>query len=192
MKNLILILLFVLSSCASLNKEKCVETDWTKKGQQDGQYGQGPDLFASYEKTCQGFGVNISETHYQAGYKKGLKSYCTYKAGYALGNTGEEPLAHCEDVSPTFKKGFDEGFRHFQVDSERKKAIARILETTKSEKCMADNDCSQTGICSGSKCRHNGATCFSNSECVVVGKCKKESTYVNSIKEMVSVNICKY
>lgn len=154
MKNLILILLLVLSSCAGLNEDKCVSTDWTKIGLEDGLEGEKPEKFTEYQKKCEELGVNISESHYQAGYKKGIKQ--------------------------------------FEFDSEKKNAIAEMLKANKSEKCMIDSDCSQTGICSGSHCRHNGVTCFSNSDCKVEGKCKKESKFVKAINQNVSVNLCKY
>ena len=203
MKIPLIILLTTLISCASLSPEDCTKTDWVQKGERDGSNGESSSLFSKYQQQCLEHGVKISQANYTQGYNHGLRQFCSYKTGYQNGIDGSDPLTECDHISPSFTRGYEEGFREFQIterkkiieedkDSERKKAVERILESYNSEKCTFNSDCSKDGDCTFNKCRHDNSTCSFNSECKIQGDCSNESTYVSSINEWVSVNVCKY
>lgn len=198
-----IVLLTVLTSCASLTQEDCNNTNWTQKGELDGSNGKSLAKFSNYQQQCREHGVVISKANYRQGYILGLRKFCSYKSGYELGLDGSDPLNECNKISPSFTKGYEEGFREFQMiarrrrleeekELEREKAIERILSSYNSAKCTFDSDCSKDGDCDFNKCRHDGSTCTFNSECKIRGNCSNESTYVSSLNEWVGVNVCKY
>lgn len=203
MKILLIILLTFLSSCASLTQEDCTNTSWAQKGELDGSKGESLSIFSKYQQQCHEHGVAISKAAYTQGYNIGLRKFCTYKSGYEQGLEGSDPLTECDQISSSFTKGHEEGFKEFRMiarkkrieeekDSERNKAIERILSRYNSQKCTFDSDCTKDGDCDFKKCRHDGSTCSFNFECKIKGNCSNESSYVSSLNEWVGVNVCKY
>lgn len=203
MKILLIIVLTTLTSCASLTQEDCAKTSWAQKGELDGSNGESLSLFSKYQQQCHEHGVVISKANYTHGYNIGLRKFCTYKSGYKHGLEGSDPFTECNQINPSFTKGYEEGFREFQIfarkkkieeekDSERKKAVKRILSSYNSEKCTFDSDCRRNGDCTFNKCRHDDSKCSFNSDCKIEGDCSNESTYVSSLNEWVGVNVCKY
>lgn len=203
MKIPLIIILILLTSCASLSKEDCINTSWDHKGELDGLDGESLSIFSDYQQKCHKHGVVISKANYTQGYNRGLRKFCSYNSGYEHGLEGSDPFTECDQINPSFTKGYEEGFREFQIlaqkkkieeekDSERKKAIERILSSYNSEKCISNSDCRRDGDCTFNKCRHDESTCTFNSDCKIEGDCSNESTYVSSLNEWVGVNVCKY
>ena len=204
----IAILLLIITSCSSLTKEECSNFNWIKEGELDGSRGRSSTFFSNYSQQCQKHGVSISKDNYIQGHTKGLTEFCNYNSGYDLGLDGKGPFSDCEMINPSFNKGYEEGFSKFQTiakekkieeqkieeqkDLDRKKGIDSILSSYNFEKCTFNSDCSKLGDCISNKCRHNYSECTYNSDCKIEGNCAVESTYVISLNEWVSVNVCKY
>lgn len=120
MKYLLIILLpaFLLVGCASASKEQCKNANWQAYGERDAKVGLA-NSFSTWTKTCREFEVVPDNKQYNAGYSKGLSSFCTYETGYMLGNEGKNNPQICfGERQKDFAKGYRDGKRTFSQRAE--------------------------------------------------------------------------
>ena len=108
MKFFILATLFILSSCSSLSRDECDETNWRKIGINEGSYGN-PSNFSSYEKQCKKFGNVAFKSDYDQGHQEGLEIFCTYSNGYYFGFNQKSSVDECKQFNSDFSRGFKDG-----------------------------------------------------------------------------------
>ena len=196
-------LLIILSSCSTLSKQDCESINWLSRGTNDAAKGVEISQFNKYAKECSGVGVNIPKGRYQQGYQEGLVHYCNYEKGYNRALDGDGPFKACDNVNEAFSQGYAKGFEEYKVlvaknaleetqNSEREKAVLRIMRRFDSKQCTASYDCRKDGECQFDKCAHDGARCTFNSDCKIIGQCKNEMEFASAINEWVHARVCEY
>jgi len=76
-KTLILCLLALFTSCASITKEDCHELQWKEQGYEAGLTGSRQSAgFANYAARCSEFGISPKKELFNEGYKKGHARKC--------------------------------------------------------------------------------------------------------------------
>ena len=102
--------LFVLSGCATLGKDECLNADWRTIGYEDGAHGYPASRIGSHREDCAKHGVTPDFNRYEQGRLEGLREYCTPQKGYGLGTSGRQYNYVCpRDLESTFLKGYYQG-----------------------------------------------------------------------------------
>ena len=131
MKIFILATLLVLSSCSSLSRDECNDTNWRKIGINEGSYGK-PSNFDAYEKQCKKFGDVSFKSDYDQGHLEGLEIFCTYSNGYYFGSNQQSNVEECKQFNSDFSRGFKDGIGERENKSKqallRKKAMKDLEE----------------------------------------------------------------
>ena len=86
----------VLSGCASMSSDECVNSDWAAIGYEDGSRGYTTDKFGSRRKACAKHGVTADFKAYQEGRDEGLVEFCQPSRGYNLGASGGTYYGVCD------------------------------------------------------------------------------------------------
>lgn len=87
--------MLLLSGCATLNKEECLNADWRIIGFEDGARGHAASRIGNHRKACSEHGVIPDATAYNAGRDEGLKEFCQPQNGYRLGLRGRTYAGVC-------------------------------------------------------------------------------------------------
>ncbi|MBU1175527.1 MAG: DUF2799 domain-containing protein [Alphaproteobacteria bacterium] len=83
-----LMLVVVLSGCATLSKVECQTGDWRGIGLSDGSHGYSSSRIEQHAEACAQHGVAPSRELYMAGYEQGLVSYCRLDRAAETGTSG--------------------------------------------------------------------------------------------------------
>ena len=131
-------LVFLLASCATLDKNECLNADWELIGYEDGTKGYLATRIGDHRKACSQHGISPDLTAYTKGRERGLKLYCTPESGFRVGQRGSSFRDVCpQDMRAGFRKAFDYGrkiYRHraeisrFQKDIRLARKNIHILE----------------------------------------------------------------
>ena len=79
--------ILLISSCASIDKNDCLEGNWTSVGQTDGANGRvASSRLVSHTEACGKHGVQPNQSQYMDGYAQGITRYCTTENGYTIGS----------------------------------------------------------------------------------------------------------
>jgi hypothetical protein len=107
MRGALLSAVLLLAGCASMDKNECVSANWYAIGLEDGAQGRGVDRLGAHRRACAEHKVSPDGERYAAGHGEGLKSFCTYERGYALGRSGKATTATCP---PGLREDFLAGY----------------------------------------------------------------------------------
>lgn len=84
-----LVILSLLSGCASISKEECANADWEAMGYRDGSKGRPAAQFDKYQKSCVKHGFSVDFSRYMEGHSRGLEEvFCKPRNAYQLGLKG--------------------------------------------------------------------------------------------------------
>jgi len=115
----ILVGLMVISGCATLGKDECLNADWRSIGYEDGTRGYSGSRIGSHRKACAKHGVIPNLDQYEQGRLKGLREYCTPRNGYGLGTRGKGYNGVCPtDLDPAFRYAMQEGRKVYSLERE--------------------------------------------------------------------------
>ena len=111
-----LVILSMVSGCASLSERACLEGDWFKIGLQDAQRGYRSERLETHQRACAKHGISSDDKAYFAGYAKGLVDYCQPEKGYSEGLAERDYAnicpAHMEkDFLREYAKGLSDRIR---------------------------------------------------------------------------------
>jgi hypothetical protein len=108
--------LLFLSACASMNKSQCLSADWYAIGVEDGARGRSLEYLGNHRRACAEYGVAPDAQRYQAGRDAGLRSFCTYDRGYAIGRAGQGRPTVCPDrLAANFDAGYGDGRQRYDL-----------------------------------------------------------------------------
>ena len=100
----------MLSSCATLGKDECLNADWLTIGYEDGARGFAASQIGKHRKACAKHGIAPDFDRYEKGRLVGLQEYCTPQKGYGLGASGKSYTYVCpEDLEKDFQEGYELG-----------------------------------------------------------------------------------
>lgn len=116
MKNLLRLtflgFVFLVSACATLDKDECLNADWELIGYEDGVKGYSAQRIGEHRKACSKHGVTPDLEKYTKGRERGLKVYCTPQNGFKVGQNSSVYRDVCPaDMDAEFKKAFEYGGR---------------------------------------------------------------------------------
>lgn len=87
--------LLILASCATLTESECQTDNWFEIGKSDGERGRSLDFIFEHAKACNEFGVAPKAEPWRAGRIEGLKTYCTPRNAYDVGQRGQKLSPVC-------------------------------------------------------------------------------------------------
>ena len=99
--------MLLLAGCASMDKSECLNADWYAVGLEDGARGHSVERLGAHRRACAEHNVAPDGEGYAAGHREGLKSFCTYERGYALGRAGKTASTTCP---PALRDAFLAGY----------------------------------------------------------------------------------
>ena len=125
--------LALLTGCASLDRDECVNADWYAIGLEDGARGRALERLGDHRRACAKHNIAPSSERYLAGRNDGLKTFCTYERGYSEGSAGRDYSAGCPQPS-NFLAGYQRGRELHDLNRRRAeldKEIGRIKTALK-------------------------------------------------------------
>ncbi|GEM_PF-5015394 len=78
----LLLLVNILSGCATLSKEECLQGDWYAIGYKDGANGYGVERLAEHSEACREHGAGVQADAYTQGRRVGLTYHCAESTVY--------------------------------------------------------------------------------------------------------------
>lgn len=109
-----LLLLTLLSACATMNKEECQLADWQAVGYKHGSQGQGAATFNEYQADCADHNIKADYSAFKRGHQEGLDHYCVYETGLRTGSAGSNYNGNCPSRRyPSFADGYHEGLSRY-------------------------------------------------------------------------------
>jgi hypothetical protein len=122
--------LLLLAGCASMDKSECVNANWYAIGLEDGARGQSVERLGAHRRACAEHNVSPDAERYVAGHREGLKSFCTYERGYALGRAGKSISATCPPgLRDDFLAGYERGRELHDLNRRLEQVNADIRKT---------------------------------------------------------------
>jgi hypothetical protein len=95
------IVITILSGCASLSKEECLDGDWERIGYADGAAGRSASRIHDHKKACTDYKIAPDITAYRVGRATGLEQvYCKPRNAYRIGLSGYS----YNNVCPSYMK----------------------------------------------------------------------------------------
>ena len=114
-----LMVLSLISGCATLDKNECLNADWRTIGYEDGSRGYSGSYIANHRKACSDHGVTPDLNLYEEGRQMGLREYCTPGNGYRLGVSGKRYNGTCpSDLDPGFRHAMEEGHKLYVLEKD--------------------------------------------------------------------------
>lgn len=106
----------LLSGCASMNKNECINADWAMIGYEDGSRGYAVSRIGQHRKACAKVNITPDMAAYEAGHQKGVRAYCTRERGYREGVNGASYQGICPaDLAPVFTRAHKDGLELYQL-----------------------------------------------------------------------------
>jgi len=117
----------LLSACASLSKQECLNGDWYEIGYDDGHNGEKRNRFSKHVKACAEYQVTVNKQTYMYGREKGLLSYCTVENALQEGLNGRTYEYVCSGhIEPAFLNKYRQGKAIYQLDKKISEHESRI------------------------------------------------------------------
>ena len=108
-------ILGVITSCATLSKNECIEANWFEIGYRDGSMGRPRALYQEHYKACIEHKVTGDREAYYKGREAGLLAYCTWDTGYKQGSLGRSYKHVCpQESEPNFLAGYEKGYEIYK------------------------------------------------------------------------------
>jgi hypothetical protein len=119
----------LISGCASMGKDECLQADWQIIGYEDGARGYPGTRISVHRKACAKHGVAPDMTAYEAGRQKGLQEWCTPRNGYRLGLKGNRYNGVCpKSLEGPFTEAMGRGRAVHGYERQVKKARQELKE----------------------------------------------------------------
>lgn len=124
--------LLALPGCATLSQDQCLSGDWREIGYQDGAHGRPHAQLAKHRQACGEYGVRPNVAAWEAGRRRGLRSYCTPHQGFIEGRQGRAYQGVCHGAN---EHAFLQQYRYGKAIHEAEEA----LEDTRREISSAES-----------------------------------------------------
>jgi hypothetical protein len=127
----------LISGCASMGKDECLQADWQIIGYEDGARGYPGTRIGVHRKACAQYGVTPDMAAYEAGRHKGLQTWCTPRNGYRLGLKGNRYNGVCpQSLEGPFTEAMGRGRAVHGYEKQVKKARQELKEMRAGLKAM--------------------------------------------------------
>lgn len=109
-----LLIIALLSGCASMSKKECLNANWEAVGYSDGSRGSHYTRLEEHRKSCTKYEVIPDDGAYRHGWEQGIRNYCTAENGYRAGVSGIAYKRICPaDVADDYISGWQRGVRRY-------------------------------------------------------------------------------
>jgi len=139
------LILLLLSGCATLSKNECLNADWYSIGYVDGARGYPTSRIGEHRQACAEYGVKPDFEQYEKGLTAGLVEYCNPHNGYWLGTKGVVYGGVCpKNLEGPFIVAYQQGKNVYGMESQVKtgekelRGLYKELENLERE--MADDE----------------------------------------------------
>ena len=120
---------FLLSSCATMSPEECKAADWREVGQRDGLNGKPLSHLYDRAEDCAKVGVAVNTQTYTLGRDLGLRSYCRLENAVPLGLTGGTYAGVCPpEIDLVFQHRFQIARGVYDLRTEVKNLDSRTID----------------------------------------------------------------
>ena len=135
----------LLSGCATLSKNECLNADWYGIGYVDGARGYPASRIGEHRRACAEYSVKPDFEQYEKGRIAGLVEYCNPRNGYWLGTKGAAYGGVCpKNLEEQFILAYRQGKNVFgmvnQVKTGEKELRGLYQELENLEREMADDE----------------------------------------------------
>jgi len=128
----------LLSSCASLSKDECLNADWFDIGFNDGQSGYRLTRLSNHNEACAEYHIKANGQRYAQGREQGLKKYCTLDNALQEGLSGKRYRGVCpNEIEHRFIKEHRKGMAIYELQKEvdqHQRRITSLRNTLDSDK----------------------------------------------------------
>jgi hypothetical protein len=135
---LIITTALLLSGCATMSQEACLQGDWAGVGYKDGAKGYPQSRIDDHAKACAKAGVTPDAALYFPARANGLKLYCTPANGFRQGREGSTYAGVCPE-------GSEPDFLDAYADGQLVHAAHRRLNQAQSDLSSADSRAERAG-----------------------------------------------
>lgn len=127
-------LVLLLSGCAAMTRDECINADWYLIGFEDGSAGRQPQRIAEYRSACAEYTVVPKMEEYLAGHQRGVGGFCTAENGFAQGRAGRRlnPVCHGE-LKHHFLAGYNKGYELHQQAQQVNRLRRQLTEVNKAQ-----------------------------------------------------------
>jgi hypothetical protein len=109
----------ILSGCATLGKDECLNADWFSIGYEDGARGYHTSRIGGHRKACAKHGVTPDFNAYEKGRQKGLAEWCSPRNANRIGLTGGTYNGVCpKNLEPAFLQALNQGKAVYAYEKE--------------------------------------------------------------------------
>ncbi len=133
---ILILILFAISGCATLNKSECVNADWRMIGMEDSINGRLQSYIGKHRSACAKFNVVPDLDAYQQGYSEGIAQYCTELNGFEAGKRGAIYNGVCP---PEMELLFLDGYHYGRKFHTKQKKIKNLSSSIQSQKKKVEN-----------------------------------------------------
>lgn len=135
-----LVLLALLSGCASLSESECRVADWRRIGTDDGANGRPESRLAEHAEACAAIGIRPDSAQWRAGWDQGIWRYCTPQVGWEEGLAGRGYQGVCRGRhEEAFLQAYRTGREIHRLQS-RIESVHQELRRLDSQLAAAPND----------------------------------------------------
>lgn len=100
---------------------------WYDYGNRDASAGYPKERLAKHFEACTEYGVTPNKEQYEAGFKEGLKTFCTPDNGYEWGLKGGQYYNSCPAIlSSAFTKRYNAGKEVYTLRAEQQRLESEI------------------------------------------------------------------
>jgi hypothetical protein len=119
----------LLGGCATLDRNECLQANWTDLGARDGQSGYPAARLEEHREACREHGIVPDDRSYLAGREQGLRYYCTAGNGYREGRRGAAYQRVCPlEAEADFLPEYELGRELYQLEQDANELRSRIAE----------------------------------------------------------------
>ena len=106
----LILLSLLISGCATMGKNECLNAQWKSVGYEDGAKGYNASRIGEHRKSCAEYNVSPNLEAYMQGRQQGLAQWCTPSNGYYQGTRGAIYNGICpEALESDFEFAMSEG-----------------------------------------------------------------------------------
>jgi len=121
----------ILSACATLDRDECINADWRLIGYEDGAQGRPTAHLGNHREACAEYQVRPDMDTYLQGREEGLTQYCRPAKAYRLGRSGSHYPAVCPaHLEPELLSAYRDGKDIYDLEHRIKRALARKNKKT--------------------------------------------------------------
>lgn len=125
----LLVMLGLVSGCATMSKDECRAADWRTIGYEDGNNGHTSERLSKHRKACAKANVTPDLDAWENGRAAGLRRFCVPRNAYNKASNGYTYNGVCpSDLEDDFLDAYDLGREHHELKSAVEEMLTSIRQ----------------------------------------------------------------